>query len=192
MTMQDDPKDFDHPARRGWCLLSKALECVPLEKTIDLARAAEAFVTGTRVESAAEIAQPQLEPVALEQQGPAQTPSEGKASPEPPEANDKSVGLGADASRTSAVTASPRRSNLALSPERREQLLQRLVQGAKNAELALEFGLLRSKFRGAGWVRLARSQRGGDNSVPISRRLRTRSPASRQPRIASCGPAGKR
>ena len=64
---------------------------------------------------------------------------------------------------------------LALSSEKREQLLQRLAQGARNAELASEFGLSKQQVQGIrmGWARqiakrrdIAEEQEEGSQPTP--------------------------
>jgi hypothetical protein len=115
--------------RRCWLLL-KALECSPLDRAIDLARAADEFLAGAHPErridasihSKTEAATPQprcelTQPV-----------SEAPSLPDRP--------------------ASQKRTALALSPEQREQLLRRLAQGARNGELADEFGLSSRQVQG--------------------------------------------
>ena|ERR1051325_2236959 len=87
----------DPVRRRSW-LLAKALASHPLDQALELARSAEAFITG----------------------------SPGAATSGP---------LLEDAKRVSRPVA------LTLAAEQREQLLERLAQGARNAELARDFGL---------------------------------------------------
>jgi hypothetical protein len=196
MTTQDDPKTFEEPAERRWLLLWKALECMPLEKAIDLARAAEAFVTGARVESPTDYVSARLEPVAMESEpvamesepvvmestGPAQEPL-----PPAPEAaisskssgsverDAKPHGAGAMTSAVSPEPTSARRSNLTLSVEQREQLLQRLAMGAKNADLTHQFGLSMQQVQG---VRM-----GSAREIAARReRLRHGKPVSDEPR----------
>jgi hypothetical protein len=152
MTTQDDPRAFEEPAQRRWWLLWKALECVPLEKAIDLARAADAFVTGARAESPTHYGPVRFEPVQLGSNEPAHEPAppaaEAAVASESMESDGKPVGVGALASAGLPAPLSAKRSNLVLSAEQREQLLQRLAEGAKNAELAHQFGLSRQQVQG--------------------------------------------
>jgi hypothetical protein len=121
---------FGDAARRRCWLLWKALECSPLDRAIDLARAADQFVSHAPAEDRIVDASSHPTPVALPQPSSELThsPLEVPVSPEKP--------------------ASQKRTPLALSPERREQLLQRLAQGARNAELASEFGLSKQQVQG--------------------------------------------
>jgi hypothetical protein len=93
--------------RRSW-LLSKALESHPLDQALDLARSAEAFITGSQTDTGPENIS---------------VPAHRRAKPQ-------------------------RRTGLALSPEKREQLLERLARGAGNAELAIEYGLSLQQVQG--------------------------------------------
>ena len=99
----------DPVRRRSW-LLAKALESQPLEEALELARTAEAFITGS--------------------------PTPAEATANPPH-SDKPT------ERTSARDTQPlkKRTPLTVPPEQREQLLERLAHGARNAEVASEFGL---------------------------------------------------
>jgi hypothetical protein len=110
----------DPPRRRSW-LLAKALETHPLDQALDLARHAEAFITGT----------------AAVAPGQAGSVSEH---PEPPSSTAE-----AQVNRASPKTQRPR---LGLRPEERDRLLERLAQGARNAELASEFNLSPKQVQG--------------------------------------------
>jgi hypothetical protein len=120
---------FGDAARRRCWLLWKALECSPLDRAIDLARAADQFVSHAPAEDRIVDASSHPTSVALPQPSSELThsPLEVPVLPEP---------------------ASQKRTPLALSPERREHLLQRLAQGARNAELASEFGLSKQQVQG--------------------------------------------
>jgi DNA-binding CsgD family transcriptional regulator len=104
----------DPVRRRSW-LLAKALASHPLDQALELARSAEAFITGS---SGATTSRPLLDQFA-------------------PEAQARE-----DAKRVSRPVA------LTLAPEQREQLLERLAQGARNAELARDFGLSTRQVQG--------------------------------------------
>ena len=101
----------DPVRRRSW-LLAKALASHPLDQALELARSAEAFITGS---PGATTSGPLLDQFA-------------------PEAQARK-----DAKRVSRPVA------LTLAAEQREQLLERLAQGARNAELASDFGLHRPR-----------------------------------------------
>jgi hypothetical protein len=111
---------LDDPASRRLWLLTEALRCVPLDKAVELAGVAEAFITtAPRLKTSAGSGEPATPAV-------------------PPE-----CGLApANASGPIATISSADKPNgLALSTEQRERLLDRLAQGASNAELAKAFPL---------------------------------------------------
>jgi len=115
---------LEEPAWRRCWLLHKALECLPLDRAIELARTADAFVTGSRSESAR--CEAPVDPAssgALPRSGDEQPPSTG------PQTSDKHP-------------------SLALSPQQRETLLDRLARGARNSELGTEFGLSSKQIQG--------------------------------------------
>jgi hypothetical protein len=89
----------DAAVRRCW-LLAKALEDLPLDRAIELARTAEAFVTGAESPSAGG--------AAVEQ------PPDARSSISAPQVRDTSA---------PAQPASRKRTTLALSNEKREELL---------------------------------------------------------------------
>ena len=95
----------DPPRRRAW-LLSRALECFPLDRALELARAAEAFISGSI------------------------------------------AGKGDDSPQSKPASKPQKRTGLAISAERRDQLLQQMVEGATNTELAREFGLSPRQVQG--------------------------------------------
>jgi hypothetical protein len=97
----------DPVRRRSW-LLAKALASHTLDKALELARSAEAFITGSAITGSA--------------------PSE----PLLPLSDPSTASAGETRVRPAALT---------LAPAKREQLLERLAQGARNAELARDFGL---------------------------------------------------
>jgi hypothetical protein len=102
---------LNDPIRRRAWLLSKALESLPLDRALEFARSAEAFITGSLTERGED-----------NFEAPAQ-PSRQEPKPQ-------------------------KRTGLVLSPDQREQLLERLAQGATNAELASEFDLSARQAQG--------------------------------------------
>jgi hypothetical protein len=118
------------PERRRCWLLWKALECSPLDRALDLARAADEFVTYEPAEG---------------QIGDAFHSKEVLLPLQPSTAITHST---LDVLRSPGKPASQKRARLALAPEKREQLLQRFAQGARNAELASEFGLSMQQVQG--------------------------------------------
>ena len=114
----------DPALRRVW-LLYKALECVPLDRAIDLAGMADQFVLGSPSEAQSERPHP--------------------AHPISASSSQPHTALG---SPTRAPSETARRSNLPLSPELRRRLLDRLATGARNAELAVEFRLTARQVQG--------------------------------------------
>jgi hypothetical protein len=118
-------------ARRLW-LLHNALRCLPFDRAIELARAAEAFITGSAAENRADDIRIDAEvPVArgLEPTQQLMTEISGKL-------------LGVEEPIAKKST------RLALPTERRDQLLDRLAEDAKNAELAAEFGITSKQVQG--------------------------------------------
>src|SRR5258707_6357882 len=120
---------IDQPSIRRLWLLWRALECVPLEQAIELARAAEAFIT----DGGPELVLPEA-PAAPEIVG---GPERVEAAP------DLSDGLMPSENRSS-----PKCNGMALSSEQREQLLDRLAAGATNTELADAFALTSRQVQG--------------------------------------------
>jgi hypothetical protein len=120
----------DAERRRCWLLL-KALECSPLAQAIDLARAADEFLAGAHLER--RIADMSIQP---------------RPTAPPPQAHSEMTRSAAEEPRLLDRPASQKLKGLALSPEHREQLLQRFAQGARNAELASEFGLSKQQVQG--------------------------------------------
>lgn len=111
----------DPPRRRSW-LLAKALETHPLEQALDLARVAEAFITGA----------------------PAIETTQETAASDARELTSRT----AEAGVSPAPQAKTQRARLVLSHEDRERLLARLAQGARNAELASQFNLSPKQVQG--------------------------------------------
>jgi hypothetical protein len=116
-------------------MLYKAATFLPLEEALELARAAEMFVSGSRSENRAALSvaiqphdamQPDLQSHIVAQ-------SAARAS------------AGSEAAAHSSI---PRPNRHFLSEDQRDRLLTRLAEGAKNAELALEFGLSPKQVQG--------------------------------------------
>jgi hypothetical protein len=121
---------FDRPTHRRFWLLCKALECVPLNRALDLARMAEEFVLGAESES----------PI---------SPHLAANSSHPQER----VEWSACANKPAASG----RSKLPLSAQQRGRLLDRLANGARNPELASEFGLSPKQVQG---IRISETRKG--------------------------------
>jgi hypothetical protein len=119
----------DTTVRRLW-LLAKAVECLPLDRAIELARTAEAFLIGATPESRS-TGLPAEESTAL----PSPMGHKGSLDPSPPSVHQQSASRG--------------QKTLILSSDRRENLLDRLAAGATNVELAAEFGLSAQQVQGA-------------------------------------------
>jgi|HubBroStandDraft_4_1064222.scaffolds.fasta_scaffold33582_4 hypothetical protein len=113
--------------RRRW-LLQKALESLPLDQALDLARKAEAFVTDGDVQ-------------------PGNAPLHREDAPRDVTAVAERRGA-VEARAPVRGSASQPRTGLALSPEQRERLLERIAKGANNADLAAEFGLSPRQVQG--------------------------------------------
>jgi hypothetical protein len=116
--------------RRCW-LLYKALECLPLDRAIELARAADAFVTGSLDLNRSDDAPAHSEPTRL--------PTDREREPGAP-ATEQTPVLG--------TQSSVKRARLGLPPDRRDQLLEDLAKGATNAELATKCGLSSKQIQG--------------------------------------------
>lgn len=125
------PDDFDltsmvnDPVFRRLWLLRKAMEGVPLDQAIELARRAEEFVGSSGLEP------PSAQAKVVE------APEPTRQVIEPAMAGPGIEALPAEA-----------RTGLALSAKQRERLLQRLANGARNAELATEFGISPRQVQG--------------------------------------------
>jgi hypothetical protein len=111
------PQDLSDPVRRRAWLLVKALETQPLDQALELARAAETFLTDTGDNNVAAL------------YGPAAALSAG----------DVATSLGEQPAKRASVV---------LAPEARDRLLNRIAKGARNAELASEFGLTPKQVQG--------------------------------------------
>lgn len=115
---------LDHPAARRLWLLEQALRSVPLEAAVELARTAEAFIMGSAGETVTD------DPTAMIRRD--QEPSEPTVQP---------VSAGS-ADREAARTGFP------LTEDQRDRLLERLSEGARNAELVAEFGISAKQVQG--------------------------------------------
>ena len=117
-------------ARRLWMLYS-ALNSLPFEHALELARAAEGFIAGSAPETLADSPS-------------GAAASDVEAGQTPPEKHDEILEV--------FVAAEPRpareRAPLALTADQRERLLMKIASGAKNAELAQEFGLSPKQVQG--------------------------------------------
>ena len=118
----------DPPARRMW-LLVNALRSLPFDRAIALARTAEAFVTGSF----------------------AHTPADTHVNSDPSPIQDPECTSATDrlSSAPQAVEEAPhRRSPISIQRADRDRLLGRSAAGAKNNELAAEFGLSPRQVQG--------------------------------------------
>jgi hypothetical protein len=123
------PKIVENPITRRLWLLWKALECAPLDRAIELARAADAFVVADSAGlSASDVRSTTQSSAKTKEVEPASDLALEPVAPVAP--------------------AAPQRAGLSLSPERREQLLNRLVEGATNAQVGHEFGLALRQVQG--------------------------------------------
>jgi len=112
------------PATRRLWLLTEALRCVPLIKAVKLAREAEGFITA------------------------APTIETSEVSGDPAEATNCAVTTRTAYDRGGNISSMKKPIGLALSSDRREQLLDRLAQGASNAEVAQVFSLSTRQVQG--------------------------------------------
>ena len=119
------------PSHRRWWLLCKALESLPLDQAVNLARSAEEFVMGDHpsIGVAGTIRHPEAETGLPEQ--------ESEAIAKPPSRNPPDF---------EPLQRKP--NGISLSTEKREELLERLAKGAKNSELAAQFGLSPHQVQG--------------------------------------------
>lgn len=143
----DFEKLFEEPPRRRWWLLTKALECSPLDRALDLARAADQFV---------------LAEADTDKTGERPTLAISAARSEPSLGSNGDIQAGRT---TSIVVSEPKTSKLTLAPHRRDQLLERLAQGARNAELATEFGLTPQQVQGLRMAAARKAARKGRGDI---------------------------
>lgn len=111
---------FDDPAARRLWLLREALRAAPLDRALELARSAEDFVTDCTSENMIHSCAPAMVSAQVEQQH--------SADPLPP--------------------PRPKDRGIALTDEQRGRLLDRLAEGARNAELVAEFGISAKQIQG--------------------------------------------
>lgn len=151
------------PAQRRCWLLSKALECGPLEQAIEWARRADEFISG-----------PLVEPPAGAGVGP-----QTARVPSPPRQLPQLINLPASvvAKRDETAAAAPPQ-RPTISVEQRGRLIERIAGGATNADLAAEFGLTPKQVQGVriGCSREIAARRGG--AVPQPAQAVAPSPAS--------------
>ena len=107
--------------RRGW-LLYEALRCAPLDQAIELARKADAFILGTSKDGEQAQRAVEADERAIEHQSNDDNP-QSKERPKP-------------------------KARLMLSGDQRDRLIDRLAGGAKNTEIAPEFGLSLQQVQG--------------------------------------------
>jgi hypothetical protein len=129
----------DPATRRCW-LLIKALECATLDQAIDLARKAEDFIAGLDSGSQITVSESRVETA---------------AGAEPSDTLERKPD-----GRPAASDQPSEQTRLSLSQQQRDKLLERLAQGATNAELASEFGLSLRQVQG---VRLGTGRKGTKN-----------------------------
>jgi len=111
----------DATARRLW-LFVEALRAAPFDRAVALARTAEAFVTGSTAEDSTHPDEPATSPAKI--------------------LNDEPSG---------SVLADPPtkpQCDSALADDQRDRLLDHLARGARNAELATEFGMSLKRIQG--------------------------------------------
>lgn len=146
---------IDEPTfRRSW-LLYRALECLPFDQAIDLARRADAFITGEPVErKLTDGLVLTLPEVACARGGerPLAPPAETRLA-------------------TAATTTAPRPIPSALRQDVRQRVVDRLASEARNKEIAAEFGLTPKQVQGVrmGCAREIAKRRGQhERQEPIS------------------------
>ena len=123
--------------RRTW-LLYKASKTASLNDALDLARAADEFVTGASiVQSGADCS---MEPAA-----------------DLPTGGERTLETAIDVVETTTTPSKAQVDLIQLSTDDRERLIERLSSGATNPELASEFGLSRKQVQG---LRLGLARKG--------------------------------
>src|SRR6266576_5506416 len=106
--------------RRSW-LLYEALRSAPLDEAIELARKADAFIMGTAAKG------------------------EQARRAVAPEAHERAIGD--QAHEPQRKEQSNPKGRLSLSADQRDRMLDRLVAGTKNADIAEELGLSHNRCR---------------------------------------------
>jgi hypothetical protein len=124
----------DPAARRLW-MLYKAATLLPLGDALELARDAEMFVSGPRSENRASLGD------SIQPQGAMQPDMQSHIVAQ-------SAARASAGSEAAAHSSIPRPNRHFLSEDHRDRLLTRLAEGARNAELALEFGLSSKQVQG--------------------------------------------
>jgi hypothetical protein len=130
---------MDNPGARRLWLIYRALQSLPFDRAIELARTAEAFVIGSLVENQGDDPRIDIEASAAQRL----------------EAAEQTVNEISSSVRSDEEPIAAKRTRLALPPELRDRLLERLDEGAKNAELAAEFGLGPKQVQG---IRMGRAR----------------------------------
>jgi hypothetical protein len=138
---------IEKPAARRLWLLSCALQSLPFDKAIDLARAAEVFVTGSSTDN---------------------KQHEARIGSDPPvKGTEEPVDEISGSLRPVEEPLAAKHTRLALPTELRNRLLDRLAADAKNAELAAEFGLSSKQVQG---IRMGCAREIGQRREQISKR----------------------
>ena len=165
------------PAWRRCWLLYRALDCLPLDQAIDWAQQADNFITLGRVEPRNTAASAHREPATPE-----------PATPEPatvvgPRRSEPSIELPTSviAAPNAAAAASSVRSTI--SAEQRRRLIDRLATGAKNSDLAAEFGMTPKQVQGVriGCSREIAARRGEASPRPAQEPPASPRPAQQSP-----------
>jgi hypothetical protein len=130
----------DPAARRLW-MLYKAATLLPLGDALELARDAEMFVSGSRTETRAASGD------AIELND-ARQPHDARQPDLQSHTVEQSAARASEGSEAAAHLSIRRSNRHVLSEDQRDRLLTCLAKGAKNAELALEFGLSPKQVQG--------------------------------------------
>src|ERR1044071_1631856 len=152
----------DAPTLRRCWLLHKALECAQLDRAIEIARCADAFITGAPAELS--VTNEPLQPAVGASTGVERGQSaSGETGNGRPQAESPLTGLCCvptgeitqkDGSAAPADIPRPTlnqagtENRRSISPEQRQALMARIAQGASNAELASEYGLAPRQVQG--------------------------------------------